>query len=52
MFVFQDDDEDILVSPGSCVMACNPNDLAANLSQNAREWTQYVTNSLKKYEAV
>ena len=43
-----DNEDDILVSPGSCVMSCDLTDHSQNLTKNAQDWIQHVMKTLKK----
>ncbi len=41
-----EDDDDILIAPNTCVMQSDPED--QTLSSNARDWIRHVIDLLKK----
>ena len=43
-----DNEDDILVQPNTCVMECKPDDVTNQFSQNAQDWMRHVINVLKK----
>ena len=43
-----DNEDDILLSPTSCIMHCDVTDIAPSMSQNAHEWLAHVDKLLKK----
>ena len=43
-----DNDDDILISPATCVMSVDPGDPAQNISDNGQEWIVHVFGVLQK----
>ena len=43
-----EDQEDIILSPNSCVMLCEPSSQPQQLTDSARNWVEHVLAILKK----
>ncbi|XP_064641623.1 nibrin-like isoform X2 [Lineus longissimus] len=43
-----DNDDSVLIAPGTCVMECSPSENSQQLSQNAQEWISHVLDYLQK----
>ena len=43
-----DNDDEILISPGTCIMYSDPSDSSQSLSQNAQEWISHVLAYLRQ----
>jgi hypothetical protein len=43
-----DNDDGVLVAPGTCVMESSPTENSQQLSQNAQKWISHVIDYLQK----